>query len=91
MRARKTILATILLASALFTSEAEAIGGTRFDDGFNARGHVGDIDVGDHRQFGRPQEHRLRRLESYPSYLPNGSCIDLWYKIPGYRSPADCN
>jgi hypothetical protein len=88
MRQTITIMATVLLASALFASKAEAIEGTIFD-GFKSGGHTGDIDVGDHRQFGRPQRHRLQPIERYPRYLPNGSCIDEWYMM-GYQSPADC-
>lgn len=39
-----------------------------------------------------PQYHQPhQRLEPYPSYLPWGSCQDLWYTVPGYRSPMDCN
>jgi hypothetical protein len=39
-----------------------------------------------------PQYHEpQQRLEPYPSYLPWGSCQELWYTVPGYRSPSDCN
>jgi hypothetical protein len=45
------------------------------------------IGGGDHRFIDRSHPH----LESYPRYLPNGSCMDLWYTIPGYRGPDDCS
>ncbi len=39
-----------------------------------------------------PKYHQPQKQQPpYPSYLPWGSCQDLWYTVPGYRSPMDCN
>jgi hypothetical protein len=88
MRKMIAILTTSLLASSLFAAQAEARargfgGGHAIGMGHLAADRIGG---GDHRYINRPLQH----VESYPRYLPNGSCIDLWYTIPGYQGPEDC-
>jgi hypothetical protein len=92
VRSAICIPATILLASALFASEAEAFGGGGFD-GQAGRSGGNTLIVGNQGRFGQPHQREQReqqRLPSYPSYLPYASCWDLWYTVPGYRSPMDC-
>jgi hypothetical protein len=84
------VLATILLVAALFVSEAEAYGGGGFDGQAGRSRDDTFIGVSGRGQFGQPQRHARQHLESYPSYLPYGSCFSLWYTVPGYTSPMDC-
>jgi hypothetical protein len=88
MRKAITVMATVLLASALFASQAEAIGRGGLHGGVMSRDGGDYFRANDDGQFGRPNQH-ARHLESYPSYLPAGSCTDLWY-MTGYQSPTDC-
>jgi hypothetical protein len=97
MRKMTTILATALLSSSLFAAQAEArsggfggfgggqVGG--FDGGAQIGGMAGAGGRFDHKHIDGPHQH----LESYPRYLPNGICIELWYLIPNYRGPEDCS
>jgi len=102
MRKMTTILATALLTSSLLTAQTEArsggfggFGGGQVG-GFGGGAQIGGMagagrrfDAGriDHKHIDGPHQH----LESYPRYLPNGSCIELWYLIPNYRGPEDCS
>jgi hypothetical protein len=90
MKKTITILATGLLASALFASEAEAFGGGGFDGQAGRSRADTFIGVDGQGPFGRPHQHASQHLKPYPSDLPYGSCFNLWYTVPGYRSPMDC-
>jgi hypothetical protein len=90
MRKTITIFATILLAGALFVSEAEAYGGGGFDGQAGRSNRDTVIGVSGRGQFGQPQRHAPQHLQSYPSYLRYGSCFNFWYTVPGYTSPMDC-
>jgi hypothetical protein len=89
MRPAITVLATILVATPLFVSEADAYGGGGFYGQAGRSNRDTVIGVSGRGQFGQPQRH-AQHLESYPSYLPYGSCFSLWYTVPGYPSPMDC-
>ena len=90
MRPAIIALAAILLAGALFVSGAEAYGGGGFDGQAGRSNGDTVIGVSGRGQFGQPQRHARQHLESYPSYLPYGSCFSLWHTVPGYNSPIDC-
>jgi hypothetical protein len=89
MRKTITILATVLAASVLIGSEAEAYGG----GGFNGQASRSSRNmlIGGYGSFGQVRQDAPRSLKSYPDDLPYGSCFSLWYTIPGYRSPMDCS
>jgi hypothetical protein len=98
MRKMTTILATALLSSSLLTAQAEArsggFGGGQVG-GFGGGAQIGGMaGTGGRFDAGRIDQHidgPHQHLESYPRYLPNGSCIELWYLIPDYRGPEDCS
>jgi hypothetical protein len=90
MRPAITTLATIMLAGALFVSGAEAYGGGGFDGQAGRSDRDTVIGVSGRGQFSQPHRHTRQHLESYPNYLPYGSCFSSWYAVPGYTSPMDC-
>ena len=78
MRETITILATVLLASALLASEAEAYGGGGFDGQASRSSGNTLTGVRGRGQFGQSHKHAPQHFKSYPDDLPYGSCFNLW-------------